>query len=457
MKFSTINPATEQIVAEYEIYTKESVMVALTDCHRAFLAWREVSLSERAKLMRSLAAVLRKNIDQYAAVITAEMGKPIRQSRDEVEKCAWTADVYAENAADWCEPEQISADGISHHVRFEPLGVILAIMPWNFPFWQAIRFGVPTLLVGNTSLLKHANNVPQCAFAIEEAFLSASFPPNIFKTILADHKTTGELIDDPLVTGVSFTGSTQAGRRIAARAGGALKKTVLELGGSDPFIVLDDANIDFAADSAVISRMQSTGQSCIAAKRFIVHRRVFDAFAAAFVARGEKLVLGDPTDERSDIGPLVNSTAVDEIASQVNDAIAKGATVLLGAERPETPGYFYKPTILTDTDICMRCRREELFGPVAVLIAFDDDAEAIAIANETEFGLGGAVFSADLARAERIAERIDSGMIFVNSMTRSDPRIPFGGTKNSGLGRELYKYGLREFVNIKSLSVYDHP
>jgi acyl-CoA reductase-like NAD-dependent aldehyde dehydrogenase len=456
MKFSTINPATEEVIAEYEMMPPDEVFSVCRGAQEAYLSWRRTEVMERAELLSRLASVLRHNVSRYAGYITTEMGKPIRQSEVEVEKCAWCAEVYADNAADWLEAEEVEADGVLHQVSFEPTGAILSIMPWNFPFWQAFRFAIPTLLAGNVSILKHANNVPQCAFAIEETFQKAGFPENTFRNILADHDTVAEVIRSDLIAGVSLTGSTRAGIRVGELAGSSLKKAVLELGGSDPFIVLDDSVLSIAAQNAISGRMLNAGQSCIAAKRFIVLRSVAEQFTEAFAEQAQQMIVGDPSDEKTEMGPLVNEAALKEIEEQVADAVDKGGKIAAGGKRLNRKGYFFQPTVISETKPEMRCVTEEVFGPVAAVIVVDDDAEAIKIANNTEFGLGASVWSQDLERARKIARELETGAVFINSIVKSDPRMPFGGVKKSGIGRELSKYGMREFVNVKALNVYEH-
>ena len=340
-------------------------------------------------------------------------------------------------------------------VVFEPLGAILSIMPWNFPFWQAFRFGIPTLIAGNVSILKHSNVVPQCALAIEEAFNKAGFPQNVFKTIITEHESVAELVKSDLIRGVSLTGSTSAGARIAELAGRNLKKVVLELGGSDPFIVLNDADVEFAAKNAVSGRNVNSGQSCIAAKRFIVMRDVFEEFSKKFAEATNALIVGDPMDMKTDVGPLVNKDGLTQIESQVQDAVIKGAIILTGGKKLERKGYFYKPTVLSNIKINMKVVTEEVFGPVAPIIVVNDEEEAIKIANNSEFGLGASVWTKDENKGLEIAKKLEAGDIFINSVVKSDPRMPFGGIKKSGIGRELSKYGLKEFVNIKGINVYE--
>lgn len=454
MKFQTINPATEEAIAEHEIMPKEEVISVAEQCESAFRQWKDMDISTRASYFRRLAQILRHNKDKYAKLMTVEMGKPIKQSLAEVEKCAWTAEVYADNAAKWLEEEAVQADGKKHFVAYEPIGTILSIMPWNFPFWQAFRFGIPTLLAGNASVLKHSNIVPQCAMAIEESFKEAGFPENVFRAVISDHETVASLIKSETIQGVSLTGSTHAGARIAELAGKNLKKVVLELGGSDPFIVLEDADIEFAAKNAVTGRTINSGQSCIAAKRFIVGRKIAKEFSEIFSSHMEKLKIGDPMLMETDVGPLVNEDQVEQVEEQVNDAVKKGAKVLAGGKRLEGKGFFYLPTALSDVKSNMKVVTEEVFGPVAPIIVANDDKEAIEIANSSEYGLGASVWTKDEGKALKLARKIEAGCVFINAVVKSDPRMPFGGVKKSGIGRELSKYGLREFVNVKGINVY---
>jgi succinate-semialdehyde dehydrogenase/glutarate-semialdehyde dehydrogenase len=456
MRVETINPATEEPLRSYETLPPAPAAAIAARAHDAFLAWRALPVRERAARLPALAAVLRRGQEDLARTITLEMGKPIREARAEVEKCAVLCEAYAERGPGWLAEEAVAADGLKHRVVLEPLGVILAVMPWNFPFWQALRFAVPALLAGNAGLLKHAANVPGCALAIEGAFREAGFPPDLFRTILADHDTVAALIEGEIVRGVSLTGSVAAGERVAAIAGRSLKKVVLELGGSDPFIVLDDADLELAARRAVQGRMIVAGQSCVAAKRFIVVRASAEEFTRRFAARMAELVVGDPTDERTDVGPVVSAAALEELAGQLRDSVERGARVVTGGARLPRRGYFFAPTVVTGVRPGMRLADEEVFGPVAPILEVGDEDQAIAVANATVFGLGGSVWTRDLARGERLARRLDAGTTFVNGVVRSDPRMPFGGIKRSGIGRELSHHGLREFVNVKGISIYDH-
>jgi succinate-semialdehyde dehydrogenase/glutarate-semialdehyde dehydrogenase len=457
MKIVTTNPATGETLATYEVMPPAAVFRVVEESHQAYETWRQTPGKERADLVGNLAQVLRSHADAYARLMTREMGKPIGEARGEVEKCAWLCEFYAEHAPRWLQDEDVQADGLSHRVIYQPLGVILSIMPWNYPFWQALRFAVPTLAAGNTSILKHASNVTGCALAIESALEEAGFPPHVFRTIVADHQTVAELIGRDEIQGVSLTGSTEVGQRIAELAGRHLKKVVLELGGSDPFIVLEDADIEVAARGAVTGRTLCTGQSCIAAKRFIVVKDVAEAFASRFAELMGGLKVGDPLNEENQIGAVVNEQEMATLQDQLDDAAAKGGQVLCGGARLNRPGCFFPPTVVSNTSADMRIVREEVFGPIAPIIVVEDEAEAIAVANRSEFGLGGSVWTADLERGERVARQLEVGTAFVNSIVKSDPRMPFGGVKKSGLGRELSHFGLREFVNVKGLSIYRSP
>ncbi len=454
MDIVTTNPATGETLATYDVMSPATVFQVVDEAHRAHQSWRQNSAKERAQLVSNLAGVLRAHADSYARLMTREMGKPIGEAQGEVEKCAWLCDFYAEHAPGWLEDEEVQADGLLHRVIYQPLGVVLSVMPWNYPFWQALRFAVPTLAAGNSSILKHASNVTGCALAIERAFAEAGFPPHVFRTIVADHQTVAELIGRDEIQGVSLTGSTAVGQRIAELAGRHLKKVVLELGGSDPFIVLEDADLEFAARGAVTGRTLCTGQSCIAAKRFIVVQEVAEAFTRRFAGLMSALKVGDPLNPENQIGAVVNEQEMATLQDQLDDAVARGGQVLCGGARLNRPGCFFPPTVVSHTSADMRIVREEVFGPIAPIIVVQDEAEAIAVANGSEFGLGGSVWTADLERGERVARQLEVGTAFVNSIVKSDPRMPFGGVKKSGLGRELSHFGLREFVNIKGLNIY---
>ena len=450
-QISAVNPATEEVIASFDAFASDEVEMALAEAHDAYLDWRERSIAERAVPMRALAALLRDRSERYARLATLEMGKPIVEARAEIEKCAFGADHFAQNAARYLADEEIRANARRSIVAFQPLGVVLAVMPWNFPFWQVIRFAAPALMAGNAAILKHASNVPQCALAIEEAFRDAGFPQGLLRTVLVPGSAIEPLIADDRVRAVTLTGSSDTGSRIAELAGHALKKTVLELGGSDPFIVLADADLGLAATTAVRARNQNNGQSCIAAKRFIVVDSVADEFERRFAKGVEDLVVGDPMDPKTQVGPLARRDLLDTLERQVEESVRAGARVLTGGERVAGKGYFFRPTVLANVTHEMAAFREETFGPVAAVVRVRDADEAIRVANDSAYGLGAAIWSRDVAQGERLARRIEAGSVFVNGMVASDPRLPFGGIKRSGYGRELAAFGAREFTNIQTI------
>ncbi len=454
MALRSINPADNQELAVYEEFTAEKIDQTIRLANEAHLAWREVSMGIRAYHLMKASSIMRRRTRQLALIMTQEMGKPIRESESEIEKCAWVCDYYAENAASFLAAEQIRTEASKSFIAFEPLGVILAVMPWNFPFWQVFRFAAPSLMAGNAAILKHASNVTGCALAIEEIFREAGFPEHLFRTIPVGSHAVESTIRHSLVRAVTLTGSTEAGKSVAAIAGSAIKKTVLELGGSDPYIILKDANIELAAEQCVKSRMINTGQSCIAAKRFIVVKEVADDFTEKVVDLMGNIHFGDPMDENTAIGPMARTDLRDELHDQVLRSIVSGAKCLMGGVLHKRVGAWYAPTLLTDVAEGMPAYSEELFGPVAVIIRAEDEEDAIRIANDTSFGLGAAVFSEDVTHAEDIAWRkLNAGCCFVNSFVRSDPRLPFGGVGESGYGRELALFGIREFVNIKTIYI----
>jgi len=454
MSLPVINPATDEIVREYDELKATDVVDALERSHAAYLKWRRTSFTTRAELLKSAAQILRQRTDDYARLMAEEMGKPVTQGRAEAEKCAWVCDYYAENAAGFLEREIVETDAVKSFVTYQPLGVILAVMPWNFPFWQVFRFAAPALMAGNVAVLKHASNVPGCALAIQHIFKAAGFPEHAFCSLLVGSRQVDAIIESPIVKAVTLTGSTPAGRAVASKAGEMLKKTVLELGGSDPYLVLSDADVEQAANICVTSRLINSGQSCIAAKRFIVVASQRERFEQLFVEGMQAAKLGDPLEEETQVGPQARTDLRDELHDQVERSLIAGARCLLGGTIPDGPGAFYPPTVLTDVRKGMPAFDDELFGPVAAIIAVPDDAAAIEVANDSTFGLGAAVFTTDVEKGERIAvDQLEAGCCFVNAFVKSDPRLPFGGINESGYGRELSHYGIREFVNIKTVYV----
>jgi len=451
MDFISINPTTGETIKHYALWTDDELEQTLRLTAAASPDWQSTRIAERSALLEKVAGELRNRSDTYAAIITQEMGKPIREARSEIEKCAWVSEFFAQHAERFLRDEPVETDASQSYVVFQPIGTMLGIMPWNFPFWQVFRFAVPVLAAGNCALLKHASNVPQCAEAIEEVFLKSGFPSGAFQWLRISHAQSERVIEDARVHAVSLTGGEQAGRRIAALAGKSLKKTVMELGGSDPFVVLADADLELAATAAVTARFQNGGQSCIAAKRFILVESIADEFLALFQSKVETLVIGDPSREETQLGPVAKSDLRDGIHRTVAESIRQGAVPLLGCEPMEGPGYFYKPSILDRVRPGMPAYEEELFGPVAVVVRASDEQEALQKANQHRYGLGASVWTRDRAKGEDFARRLQCGAAFVNGMVKSDPRMPFGGVKNSGYGRELSIYGLREFTNIKSV------
>jgi succinate-semialdehyde dehydrogenase / glutarate-semialdehyde dehydrogenase len=453
MPFLSVNPATGEEVFRAEGHRPAQVEAILEDAASAAPAWRAVPVEERSRLLAQAAAVLQAKREELARLVTLEMGKLIVEARAEIEKCAAGCRFYAEHAAGFLEDEPVATNAQRSLVAYQPLGTVLAVMPWNFPFWQAIRCAAPALAAGNTVLLKHASNVPQCALAIERVFEEAGFPEGVFRTLLIDSEMVGRLIADDRVHAISLTGSDKAGRAVAARAGEHLKKSVLELGGSDPFIVLEDADLELAAEQAARSRFQNAGQSCIAAKRFLIMESVHGDFVELFKAAAESLVPGDPMDGNTSLAPMARSDLRDELHEQVQDALGQGAVAVTGGRKLDRSGYFYAASVLSGVAPGMRAWTEEVFGPVALVIPAAHEDAAIEIANASRFGLGGSVWTQDAARGERVARRLECGAAFVNEMVKSDPRLPFGGVKDSGFGRELSRHGIREFVNAKTVWV----
>jgi acyl-CoA reductase-like NAD-dependent aldehyde dehydrogenase len=450
----TVNPATGKPIAKYHNMSVDEINDKVKNARAALKSWKNLDVGERCSLARKLGRVMRKNKDEYSRTITEEMGKPIRQATAEVEKCAWLCDYYSETAESFLRDELIPTEFRKSFVSFEPLGVIAGIMPWNFPFWQAMRFAVPALTAGNVEILKHSSICLGSALKLEDAFLEAGFPESVFQCVIGN-PTVGEALIKSDIDAVSVTGSINTGKRVAELASKNLKKFVLELGGSDPFIVLEDADLNQTAYMAAQSRLLNTGQSCIAAKRFIVVKGVADKFIKLFVENTEAEVVGDPMDSKTTVGPLVRESQRQALSAQVEDARNNGANILTGGNPIEGDGYFYEPTILGDVKHEMKVVREEVFGPAAPVIVVEGEEEAIAEANNSEFGLGASIWTNNLERGVRLGRQIESGIVSINEMVKSDPRLPFGGTKSSGIGRELSEFGIREFVNIKSIVVKD--
>lgn len=450
----TMNPATGKKIKSYAEFSSSKINHILHQTETAFQLWRRQSFKERGRIMKKAAGILKKNKERYAYLMAEEMGKPFAQGQSEIEKCAWTCDFYAEETKRYLSPEVIKTDARKSFVTYEPLGIILAVMPWNFPFWQVFRCAAPTLMAGNAIVLKHASNVCGCALAIEKIFKEAGFPKGLFSSVLIGSEKVGGLIEHPFIQAVTLTGSTQAGKAIAAKAGTVVKKTVLELGGNDPYIILADADLEQTVETCVASRLINGGQSCVAAKRFIAVEAIFKKFTEKFVEKMRAQRMGPPLEPDTTLGPLARHDLRDQLHSQVQKSIKQGAGLLLGGEIPENPGAYYPPTVLTNVRRGMPAYQEELFGPAAVILKARNEQEALAIANDTIFGLGAAVFTRDVKRAERIAvKELQAGCCFVNDFVKSDPRLPFGGIKQSGYGRELSSFGIREFVNIKTVYV----
>ena len=455
MPIQTVSPATGEVLETFQELTPGEIEARLALAESAFRAHRATSFAERAEKMARAAEILESEKRELGRMMTVEMGKPVKAAIAEAEKCAWACRYYVEKAEAFLADEVVETSARRSFVRYQPLGPVLAVMPWNFPFWQVFRFAAPALMAGNVGLLKHASNVPRCALAIEDVFRRAGFAEGVFQTLLVGSGAVAGILDDPRVKAATLTGSTPAGSSVAERAGKRLKKTVLELGGSDPFVVLPSADVEAAARTAVKARVLNNGQSCIAAKRFIVHEAVADAFTEVFVREMAALKVGDPLDEATDVGPLATESIRDEVAEQVRKSVDAGARVLTGGTVPDRAGWYYAPTVLTEIPKSAPAYHEEVFGPVALLFRVPDADAALAMANDTVFGLGSSVWTNDEAERRRFVDGIEAGMVFVNAMVASDPRLPFGGVKESGYGRELAGVGIREFVNVKTVWIED--
>ena len=454
MAIQTKNPATLEIIKTFTELTPEELSEKINKAQDAFLAWKETTFTERKNLMLKLASYLRKHSNEFCLMQSIEMGKTISSGPLGIERCALLCEYYAKNAEKILSNEIVNIDAKKRYVEFDPLGIVLAVMPWNFPFWQVYRFAIPALMAGNVGILKHASNVPQCAEMIEKSFKEAGFPKDVFQNLLISSSLVENVIRDTRVMAVALTGSEKAGSDVARIAGNEIKKTVLELGGSDPFIVFPDVDIPLVAKMAITARLQgNTGQSCISAKRFIVHKSIADEFTKEIVAQISKLVIGNPLLPTTDIGPLATESIMLGIEKQVNESILQGAKIAYGGKRTGDVGYFYLPTVMTNIKKGMPVYDEEVFGPVMPIILFEEESEAIKIANDTPYGLGASIWTKDIEKAKKIIPKINTGNVFVNNIVKSDPRTPFGGIKKSGYGRELSAYGIKEFVNIKNVSI----
>ena len=453
MAIQTLNPATGEVLKTFDNWDQAQIDHTLQLVADATPAWQQTTLADRAGLLRAAAKELRGNNNDYAELISLEMGKAISEARAEMEKCAAVCDYYAKNGAAFLKDEIIASDAGHSFTAYIPLGTVLAVMPWNFPFWQVFRFAAPGLMAGNTAVLKHASNVPQCALAIENVFKASGFPENVFRTLMIPASQTRGVIEDPRVHAVTLTGSEPAGRKVASTAGANLKKSVLELGGSDAFVVLEDADLDLAASAGVKSRYLNNGQSCIAAKRFILVEDIAEEFIKRFTKNAKTLVQGDPMNEATQLGPMARQDLRDELHQQVSDSISQGAVPILGCNPAEGAGAYYPVSILDQVRPGVRAYEEELFGPVAIVIRAKDEPDALRIANDHRYGLGGSVWTQNDKRGESFARKMRSGATFVNGLVKSDPRLPFGGIKASGYGRELSIHGIREFVNVKTIWV----
>jgi len=453
MRLLSRDPFTGQVVEEFEAVSFKNSVQEVWKSRQAFLSWKKATIQERASFLRAISSGLRQRQKNFAETITREMGKPIGQSMAEIDKCAWISDYFAENSTKFLQEEMVETDALKSYIALEPLGIILGIMPWNFPFWQVFRFAIPTLMAGNVCVLKHASNVPLTALAIERLFKDSSMPNHVFKALLVDSQTAMQLIEGELVDGISLTGSVEAGAQVASIAGRHIKKFVLELGGSDPFIVLEDADISKTARMALQARMINSGQSCIAAKRFIVLGSIAKPFTEALERELQAVKIGDPMDPATTIGPLAKQEFVGVLSGQLEDAERKGARVIYGPDPPRGNGFFFRPCIVTNVRPDMRVVTEEVFGPIMPMLVAGNEEDLINMANASSYGLGASIWTRDLVKAEKLAGELESGFIAINDTVKSDPRLPFGGIKKSGIGRELSHYGLREFMNIKSVVI----
>jgi len=453
MSLISINPFSGEILKKIDEWNIQEIKKKIKICYNSQKKWQNISINQKKDYLKNIANILDKNKKKYSKIITLEMGKPILQSKFEIEKCIKLCDYYSENSEIFLKDEIVKTDAKKSYVKYSPLGIILGIMPWNFPFWQVFRWAIPSLIAGNICILKHSSNVPQCGMIIEDIFQESGIGENIFCNIPIKSKNINYLIKNNSISAISLTGSSFAGAKMAEIAGSALKKNILELGGSDPFIVLPDADLKKTVDMAIKSRMQNNGQSCIAAKRFVVHENIFEDFKDSFINKTEKLIIGDPIDEKTDIGPLARKDLVDEIDEQVKTSVKLGAKILTGSEKIESKGFFYPPTVLTNIKNKMPVYNQETFGPIAPLIKVKNDKEAIKIANDTIYGLGASIWTNDYDKARKILNKIRAGSIFINEIVKSDPRLPFGGIKKSGYGRELSHYGIKEFVNIQTIYI----
>lgn len=453
MSIQSVNPFTNEVIKQFDEASDQEVNDALKEAEEAYQEWKEVPFRERAEVMQKAAVVMEEDIEHYAYLMTLEMGKVKREAHAEIKKCAACLRYYAENAETFLKNEPLPVEEGEAYIAYDPIGPVLAIMPWNFPFWQVIRFAAPNLMAGNVGILKHASNVPQVSMAIEEIFLKAGAPANVFKSLLVGSDKVNNMIDHPSVKAVTLTGSEGAGSKVGERAGKNIKKTVLELGGSDPFVVLEDADLELAAEMAVKSRLINFGQSCIAAKRFIIVKKVYEEFMELFRTKMAAIKIGDPTDDEVDYGPMASEDQAQALLEQVQTAIKKGAKAVLGGDRPKMEGAFFNPTILTDIKPSNPVYQQELFGPVAMVFNVKNEKEAIKMANNHRYGLGGSVWTQDRDRGAYVARQINSGAVYVNKMMASDPAVPFGGVKKSGYGRELSYTGIREFMNQKTVWV----